>query len=181
MAYNNQIDWEHYEEQIICISIKNYEDYDLYEDGRVYSSKHNKFLKPHIITKKDGYKQILVGLCKTGKQKQFIVARLLVQHYKPNEWNETKQVDHIDGDPTNNKLENLRMVTSFQNTQNTKCHSDNKLGIKNITYDKRYNKYIFRKNINGQKHCKYFKTLEEAIKYKDDFIKKQNNVYIKNN
>mgnify|MGYP003660254590 CR=1 FL=1 len=179
--YNNQPSWEEYEEQIICIPIKNYEEYDLYEDGRIYSNKHNKFLKATTQTHKNDYKQIFIGLYKNGKIKKMIIARLLIQHYKKDEWNEKLQVDHIDTDSTNNKLENLRMVTSSQNSQNTKCRVTNKLGIKNICYIKQYDKYEFKKVINGQKHCKYFKTLEEAIKYKDEYLKNQNNMYIKSN
>tara|TARA_R110002072_G_scaffold31843_1_gene97982 strand:+ start:99 stop:644 length:546 start_codon:yes stop_codon:yes gene_type:complete len=181
MAYNNQIDWEHYEEQIICIPIKDYEDYDLYDDGRVYSNKSNKFIKLKVHANKYGYKQIQVRLCKNGKEKLINLARLLMQHFKPDEWNEKLQVDHIDTDPTNNNLNNLRMVTPSQNTQNTKCSSANKLKIKNIRYRKDSNMYSFRKIIDGQCHYKSFKTLEEAIEYKDEYLKNQNNMYIKSN
>jgi len=179
--YNNQPDYEDYKEQIICIAIKDYDDYDLYPDGRVYSKKRNKFIKARLQTNKDGYKQIRVELYKNGVKKMRIIARLLIQHYKPEEWNEKLQVDHIDTDSTNNNINNLRMVTKSQNAQNKNCPTNNKLGIKNITYRKDCNKYRFKKRINGQCHTKSFKTLEEAIEYKDDFIKKQNNIYIKSN
>mgnify|MGYP003666230881 FL=1 len=181
MAYNNQIDWENYEEQIICIPIKNYEEYDLYPDGQIYSKKRNIFMKQNIETNKYGYKRIRVTLYKNGKKKSMSIARLLVQHYKSDEWNEKLEVDHIDTDPTNNKLENLRMVTSSQNTQNTKCRITHKLGIKNINYSKKYGNYQFNKSIDGQRHCKHFKTLEGAIEYKDEYLKNQNNMYIKSN
>ena len=161
------------------MDIIDYEDYQIYEDGRVFSKKSNKFLKLSIVTKKCGYKSITVGLYKNSKGKTTYIARLLIQHYKPDEWDETKQADHIDTDSTNNKLENLRMVTRSQNNQNTKCCSNNKLGHKNICYDKKNKCYQFKKIINGKTHRKSFKTLEEAIKYKDEFIDKQNNIYIK--
>ena len=161
------------------MDIINYEDYQIYEDGRVFSKYSNRFLKPIIITRKDGYKKITVTLYNNGKRKTAYIARLLVEHYKKDEWDEKLQVDHIDTNSTNNNLNNLRMVTRSQNGQNKNCQSDNKLGIKNIVYRKDCNHYEFKKIIDGKKHRKTFKTLEEAIKYKDEFINKQNNIYIK--
>lgn len=46
------------------------------------------------------------------------------------------------------------------------CHTDNKLGIKNITKTKT-GSYMFQKVINGVKYQKTLKTLEEAIEYKN--------------
>ena len=162
------------------MQIDGYENYEIYETGEVFNKKTNKWLKNTTRTRKDGYKQIVIHLCKNGKKKQFIIARLLMQYYSPDEeWDETKEVDHIDTDSTNNRLDNLRMVTKSQNGQNTRCSSNNKLGYKNISYDKINKCYRFEKNIGGQIHTKFFKTLEEALEYKDEYIDKQNNIYIK--
>ena len=40
----------------------------------------------------------------------------------------TKQIDHIDGDPRNNLIENLREVESFENQRNMKRYSTNTSG-----------------------------------------------------
>tara|TARA_R110002072_G_scaffold116487_1_gene246983 strand:+ start:193 stop:690 length:498 start_codon:yes stop_codon:yes gene_type:complete len=164
------------------MQIDGYENYEIYETGEILNKKTNKWIKISTRTSKTGYKQLYVCLCKNYKFKSFIVARLLMQYYSPeDDWDSTKEVDHIDGDSTNNKLENLRMVTRSQNCQNTKCSSNNKLGIKNIRYRnyKDIERYEFTKRIDGKTHSKKFKTLDEAIKYKDEYINKQNNKYIK--
>jgi hypothetical protein len=41
-------------------------------------------------------------------------------------------LDHIDGDPLNNKIENLRPATKAQNAMNRKIRSDNSTGFKGI-------------------------------------------------
>ena len=54
-----------------------------------------------------------------------------------------------------------------------KCSISNKLGIKNITYeiDKGKGRYTFCKTINKKIHKKRFKTLQEAIDYKTEYLK----------
>jgi hypothetical protein len=47
-----------------------------------------------------------------------------------------EMVDHIDGNWSNNKIENLRAATHAQNAWNAKSRKDNVVGIKNITYRK---------------------------------------------
>ena len=56
----------------------------------------------------------------------------------------------------------------------------NKLGIKNISYEKIYNRYVFKKDINGICHKKYFKTLSEAIAYKEIYLTPISHVIEKN-
>lgn len=42
-------------------------------------------------------------------------------------------IDHKDGDPRNNKLENLRLATHGQNAQNRKINSNNQYGYKGVS------------------------------------------------
>src|ERR1700733_11337823 len=41
-----------------------------------------------------------------------------------------KEIDHINGNPSDNRLSNLRIVTHGQNLQNAKLQRNNSLGIK---------------------------------------------------
>ena len=146
------------------MEIQDYPNYLVYDDGRVYSKKRRIFLIPYID--RDGYHNVI--LCKDGKRKYFLVHRLVAIHYIPNPENKP-QVDHIDRNPSNNHVSNLRWATPSENRQNTIVQKNNKSGIKNISYEKRDNCYRYVKVIRGNRHQKYFKTLEEAIAYKEEF------------
>ena len=50
-------------------------------------------------------------------------------------------IDHVDGNPLNNKIENLRQVSFSENSMNAKIRKDNKTGCKNVMFDKARNKY----------------------------------------
>lgn len=47
-------------------------------------------------------------------------------------------VDHIDGDPFNNNISNLRSIPSEENTRNARKRTDNKTGITGVTYREGY-------------------------------------------
>lgn len=77
---------------------------------------------------------------------------------------EPDQLDHIDGNPANNRRANLRSVTPEENQRNTKMRSDNTSGVVGVQYRKDTNKwraYISVKS--SQLNLGSFETMEEAI------------------
>lgn len=60
-------------------------------------------------------------------------------------------VDHLDGNPLNNKISNLRVVSQNQNTRNAAMRSDNKTGFSGVTISMLRNGpvYIARVKLNG--------------------------------
>lgn len=71
-------------------------------------------------------------------------------------------IDHIDGNPSNNRIENLREVTPSQNMQNQrKPRKTNKLGYQGVYQVK--NRFRTSITLNGKvKNIGYFDTPEEA-------------------
>jgi len=61
-----------------------------------------------------------------------------------------RQIDHIDGDPGNDRVENLRPVTAAQNAQNRTMSRRNSSGTMNVTWHKPSNKWWVRITVNGK-------------------------------
>jgi hypothetical protein len=90
-------------------------DYAVDENGNVFSLKFSKCKKLNLILNNRGY--YVVNLLRDGKRKMHTVHRLVAMIFLEN-YSEDLQIDHINGDRLNNKLENLRIVTHQQNQWN---------------------------------------------------------------
>lgn len=73
------------------------------------------------------------------------------------------QVDHIDMEKSNNRIENLREVTNAQNQHNTRITVTNNTGVKGVAWHKAKKKYKVTVSLNSKSiHLGYFDDLEEA-------------------
>lgn len=103
-----------------------------------------------------GYVQIYVdGKNYTGHRLAWL--------YVNNEWPDC-DIDHIDGNRSNNAISNLRLASRSQNNQNVKsCRSDNKSGYLGVSFHKQMSKWCARIKIGTvYKHLGLFNTPEEA-------------------
>ena len=141
--------------------IEGHPNYMISNHGRIYSLKRKIYLKPALNN--HGYYYVNLN------KKSIKVHRLMAENFIPNPLN-LEMVDHIDRDKKNNQLNNLRWVTPSMNGQNAGKYITNRSGVKNISFDKSKNSYQFKKIINGKNHTKRFKTIEEAVEYKERYL-----------
>lgn len=72
-------------------------------------------------------------------------------------------IDHIDGNPFNNRIENLREATQQENCFNRRLRSDNKCKVPNVYWHKQHKKYGVQVSVDGKpKHFGYYDSLEAA-------------------
>jgi hypothetical protein len=74
------------------------------------------------------------------------------------------QIDHIDRDRTNNRIENLREITQRCNSRNCNISSNNKSGITGVCWYKRDSVWKSQINLDGKAvHLGYSQDLVEAV------------------
>ena len=62
----------------------------------------------------------------------------------------TFAIDHIDGNPSNNRISNLRHVTNSENQRNRRMQSNNSSGATGVSRSKKANKWRAHAKINGK-------------------------------
>ena len=73
-----------------------------------------------------------------------------------------KVIDHIDGNPLNNSIENLRESCSQTNQYNRKLGRNNTSGCKNVSFNKKNNLWQIHIRCNKKVHAWYVESLELA-------------------
>ena len=110
-------------------------DYYITKDGNVY--RNNKRLKPLTQGRKYPY----VSLYLNKIQFKFSIHRLVGEVYLPNPDNK-KQINHINGNKTDNRLENLEWVNQSENQLHAYKH-----GLQGRKY--KYDRDVFINILNS--------------------------------
>jgi hypothetical protein len=123
-------------------------------DGSLYwkNPTHGKAIKGSKagFINNDGYYQISIY----GKKfKEHQIVYLIKNGFIP------KEIDHINGNRTDNRIENLREVTRSQNMCNKTTNKLNTSGSKNVSWKAKINKWQVAINFNGKR--KYIGVFED--------------------
>lgn len=133
--------------------IKNY--YTINDLGEIYSDNSGKMKSRN----KGNTQYQIINFMKTdGKKKTYRVHRLVMMAFKPVENMDNLEVNHIDGDKTNNCLSNLEWCTSSENQKHA-CNTG-------LQKPKRGSKSNWAK-LSKQDVEKIFKLREQGLSQKD--------------
>lgn len=117
--------------------VENFNMYEISNLGRLrknYKKGTTKILKPDVIN--GGY--LRYTLSKDGKTYRFIAHRMVATHFIQNP-NNYPDINHIDNDRTNNKVENLEWCTPKMNAEHREKQDRNPSCRKVYQYDKDLN------------------------------------------
>lgn len=138
-------------------------DKSLFRDGKM-TAEHSRsiwnarYAGTEAFTADDG-KGYLVG----GIFGRTHLAHRVIWALVHGEW-PTNQIDHINGNRADNRIENLRAATAQENAQNTKLPADNTSGVIGVSWRKRDSKWHASIKANGQAiFLGYFECFEDAV------------------
>lgn len=123
--------------------------------------------KPVGYKKSSGYWNIHVSV---NNKSHHLLAHRVIWELTYGEIPSGMQIDHINRDRSDNRIENLRLVTMTENMHNKGDYATNTTGHKYVMYRKDRNAYIFRIKRFGKLHTSYHKTLDEAVEAKRLFL-----------
>ena len=143
-------------ENIVWKDIIGYEKYEISSQGTIRNKKTGRILKCSISTK---YPIVNLSEIPGTKQKSIAIHKLMAKNFLEISDNRN-YVDHIDGNPKNNKLSNLRYCNQSENLKN-KVVSKNKKNsnYKGVYFNKKTKKFVA---VINKKYIGSFKTDIEA-------------------
>lgn len=118
--------------------------------------------RPAGMTDRNGHIWVTVEMLGRPFRK-YSAHRLAWAHYH-DEWPTTEDVDHINGNPSDNRMINLRPASTTENVRNQRRRIDNTSGHKGISWSKKSKKWYAYINVDKRMIALgLFASKEEAI------------------
>jgi len=141
------------------LSCKELRDAFVYRDGNLYWARKTGSMAAGSLAgnfRDDGYVRIKF------KRRLFLV-HIMIWVYHGRDIPDGYELDHINGDQTNNRIENLRLATHSENGFNAKIPSHSTSGHKGVSKRKGTNKWRAYITVNQRRrYLGTFGTIEEA-------------------
>lgn len=129
-----------------------------YRDGELYWAVNKGHIRAGAIAgtvNSTGRKQVAIN------RKLYKVHRII---YAMHHGAVPPCIDHIDGNPLNNRIENLRAATHSENMYNLGAKSNNKTGEKGVFWDDIKQRWVAYCYVKGKKiYAGYHKKFESAV------------------
>ena len=123
-----------------------------------WNTKHANKKAGHLHKTVNGHLSIIIRMFYKPRGAHRIA---WFMHY--GEWPKD-QIDHINGDATDNRIENLRDVSNQENQRNKSRQSRNTSGVTGVHWHKRDKKWIARIKVDKKDlYIGMFDTFEEAV------------------
>ena len=127
----------------------------------------------HVLKNLNRYWYVRVVKHKNGRIEKYVVSKIDSKCVSLHTYIMNPEygyiVDHIDGDGTNNKIENLRVVSIFQNNMNKGTAKNNTSGYKGVCWNKEKQKWQSRIQIDKkQLFLGCFDDIQEAVEARKD-------------
>jgi hypothetical protein len=130
-----------------------------YCDGLLVESKYSKYRVRSYVAKESCGKRYRLVRIGNRIYREHRMVWLLMNGSLP-----SKNIDHIDGDGLNNRIENLRDVSYSDNQKNRKLNENNKSGHVGVRLNKSTKKWDALIQVNRKKiHLGSFLKMEDAI------------------
>jgi hypothetical protein len=143
--------------ETVWLPIKGYANYEVSSSGHVRNIKTKSILKAKMD---NGYCRVYLCRNRVWKLKQ--LNRIVCCAFKINH-DDKECVDHIDTNPLNNNISNLRFATRSENGMNRSKQCNNTSGVVGVCWHKPNKRWFAHIQINGKKkHLGNFKTITAA-------------------
>lgn len=141
-----------------------------YRDGDLwwspdYKTRHINYEKPIGFIHKNGHKTQRISY--EGVGRNYRISRL-IWWVVNNEWPE--EIDHIDCNPLNNNIENLRVANRSQNARNKRSYKNSDSKYVGVYFVKETKKWCAKIQVGKKQFCFYGYACEETAALARDIM-----------